>query len=434
MPTPVRLGTAIGKDGWPRAGLFLCAACLFAGCNRPNPAHEPKAPPAVVKWQAAQHGPLEEWIELAGATTPLPDRIARVSAPVEGRVMSVLSDVADKPIAEGQLVAKGTVIAQLDATVVQANLAKAEAAQEVLREEEQQAKFAVELAVSEVDRLVKLKAEEDRRSGNRTQLVSPVDRLKADYALKDARSKLKAATGKLAAGAKEIESLRAQLKLHTLTAPIAGHIGRIQVVRGQTLAVGAMVAEITNLDEQIDVLCFAPPSLIGRLRVGQPARIGGFEVSSDTDAEGRVEFIADQAEPETGNFAVKVRFANQLAHLKANRVTRIRVRTQPARECFSLPESAVQEDEEQPTVVVVTKEQRENDKGEMETVFIAHRLQAELGVRDRLRHQIEIVRLNDSEKDPAKKWHGEVKDAQFIVEGGQGLQSGDEVKQEAEGE
>jgi hypothetical protein len=67
-------------------------------------------------------------------------------------------------------------------------------------------------------------------------------------------------------------------------------------------------------------------------------------------------------------------------------------------------------------------------------VHIAHRLEAELGVRDRLRHRIEIVKLNDTEKDPAKKWQGEIKDAQFVVEGGQGLQTGDEVKQETEGE
>jgi RND family efflux transporter MFP subunit len=271
-------------------------------------------------------------------------------------VVSLLGDAGGKPIAEGQLVAKGAVIAQLDATVVEANLAKAEAAQEVLREEEQQAKYAVELAANEVDRLAKLKAEEDRRPvGNRTQLVSPVDRLKADYAVKDAQSKRKGAAGKLSAGMKEIESLRAQLKLHTLTAPIAGHVGRIQVVRGQTLAVGALVAEITDLDQQIDVLCFVPPSMIARLKREQPARIGGFDSNGEAESagEGRVGFIAEQAEPETGNFAVKVRFPNQKANLKSNRVIRIRVRTQPGRDCFSLPETAVLEDEQQPTVVVV---------------------------------------------------------------------------------
>jgi hypothetical protein len=56
----------------------------------------------------------------------------------------------------------------------------------------------------------------------------------------------------------------------------------------------------------------------------------------------------------------------------------------------------------------------------------------ELGTRDRSLHQVEIVRLIDTEKNPAKKWKGEVKDALFIVEGGQGLQTGDAVKLEVE--
>ena len=96
-------------------------------------------------------------------------------------------------------------------------------------------------------------------------------------ALKDAQSKFQAAGNRLAAGVKEQESLRAQLKLHTLTAPIAGRVGRLLVVRGQTLAVGTPVADVVDLDEQIDVLCFVPPSLVGKLKLGQPARSGGFD-------------------------------------------------------------------------------------------------------------------------------------------------------------
>jgi RND family efflux transporter MFP subunit len=320
---------------------------------------------------------------------------------------------------------------QLDDTIVRHNLEKAQAAQDVLREEQQQAKLAVELAQSEVDRLAKLRGEEGRGGGNRTQLVSPVDVQKADYALKDAQSKLKAASGRVLAGSKELASLQAQLKLLSLAAPISGRVGRIQVVRGQTLAVGSLVTEITNLDDQIDVLCYVPPSMIGKFSVGQPAKSGGFDSAESPVAEGQVQFIAEQAESETGNFAVKVRFSNKDVHLKANRVLRIRVRTKPPHECLSLPETAVQEDELPPTVVAVTDiETKKGDEGKEESIGVARRLQVVLGVRDRISHRVEIVRLVDPETDAAKKWKGDIKAALFVVEGGAGLQTGDAVKRE----
>jgi len=101
-----------------------------------------------------------------------------------------------------------------------------------------------------------------------------VDRLKADVALKDAQSKLKGASGSLFAGVKELDSLRAQLKLHTLSSPIGGRVGRAQVVRGQTLTVGTPVAEVIDLDDSIDFISYVPPGQIGKLKVGQPVPDG----------------------------------------------------------------------------------------------------------------------------------------------------------------
>jgi membrane fusion protein, multidrug efflux system len=409
--------------------LIVCAV----GCGKPAAPTEEKAPPATVKWEGPVRGALEEWTELFGTTVPVADRVARVTAPVEGRVQAVFSDSGSKPITEGQRVEKGTVLVQLDPTVVQASLAKAEAAQEVLKEEQQQAKYAVELATADVDRLRQLQANEDKGSGGRA-LVSPADKLKADVALKDAVSKQAAAAGRLAAGVKDQESLRAQLKLHTLTAPIAGRVGRLLVVRGQTLSVGTPVADVIDLDDQIDVLCFVPPSLVGKLKLGQVALSGGFDGPKESvEAEGEIVFIADQAEPETGNFAAKVRFSNKEAHLRANRVMRIRVLTGPGMECLNIKESAIQEDDEQATVVIVTDVKTgTNADGKEEATGIARRMKVVLGMRDRTLHQVEILRLDDPEKDPAKRWTGEVKDALFVVEGGQGLQTGDSVKLELE--
>jgi RND family efflux transporter MFP subunit len=419
-----------------RRGL-LPACCLVLwvslGCHRAEPPPGEKAPPATVKWEAPLVGALEEWTELVGTTVPLPDHSARVSAAVEGRVVSIFGDAGGKPVVEGQRVEKGTVLAQLDTSITQANLAKAEAARDVLREEEHQAQLALELASNEDKRLRKLRDEEDARPpGSRSLLVSPVDVYKAGMALKDAESKLKGSQARLAAGAKEEDALRAQLRLLTLTAPISGQVGRVQVVPGQTLSVGNTVAEIVDLDDQIDVLCFVPPSLVKRLKLGQEAKTGAIgKESAEDEATGRVEYIAQQGEPETGNFAVKVRFDNKSAHLRSNRVLRFRILTQEGRECLSLPESAVSEDQEVPTVVIVTSEvEKDKATGKEETVYIARRLQVTLGVRDRILHQVEIKSLEDPDKE-AKVKRPEAKDQQFVVEGALGLQTGDKVKLDA---
>jgi RND family efflux transporter MFP subunit len=420
--------------------LVAVLASLPVGCSKgPAGGGEEKVPPATVKWQPASQNALEEWTELVGTTIPLPDRVARVSAPVEGQVLTVLTGTGGKPVIEGQRVNKGTVLLQLDDTIIKANLAKLEASHEVLQEEEKQANYAVELATIDVGRLAKLKEEQERRrrAGETIQLVSPVDLDKADVVLKDARSKLRASKGRQAAGIKEIQVLKEQLRLYTLTAPISGRLGRIQVVPGQTLAIGAPVTEIVDLDDQIDVLSFIPASILPQLKIGLQARTGAVEkdaaATAEVEAAGQIDFIAEQAEPETGNFAVKTRFSNKEAHLRANRVLRIRVLTKPAKECLSLPEVAIMEDEEPPTVVIVTDIKTEkNAEGKEETTGVARRLQAELGVRDRILHQVEILGVTDPEKDPAKKWSGDIKEAQFVVEGGAGLQTGDAVKLEVE--
>src|SRR5262249_12796607 len=243
----------------------------------------------------------------------------------------------------------------------------------------------------------------EKRPPGSTPLAQPIDIFKAGLALKDAESKLAAAQSKLAAGAKQLEALRVQLNLLSLSAPITGRVGRIQTVIGQTLHVGDSVADVIDLDDQIDVICFVPPSVVGKLSLKQAALTGGFDADpSLPQAEGEVAFIANQADPDTGNFAVKVRFSNKEAKLPANRVLRVRVLTTPGRECLSIRESAVSEDEQRPTVVAVLNVKTEkNAEGKEETVGIARRLEAVLGIRDRTLHQVEIVRLEDPEKDPA---------------------------------
>src|SRR5437588_7958534 len=103
----------------PVACLLCCL--LLAGCGKTPPPAEEAPHPAPVKAQAAQRVTLEEWTELLGTTQPLPRHAARITAAVEGRVLSVLGDAKGPPVREGQQVAAGQVIVQLDDTVQRAN-------------------------------------------------------------------------------------------------------------------------------------------------------------------------------------------------------------------------------------------------------------------------------------------------------------------------
>ncbi len=107
---------------------------------------EASVPNAPVKWMEARQFFPEEWTEVIGTTQPLPDRAARITAPVEGQVVSVLGGDKGKPLVEGQPVRKGAVIVQLNASVAKAHRDKAAAAHEEVKQRTKQAEVALKFA------------------------------------------------------------------------------------------------------------------------------------------------------------------------------------------------------------------------------------------------------------------------------------------------
>src|SRR5437763_1076118 len=116
--------------------LLVCGGAFFwaskAFSDRPAAIDEPPAR-APVKWMAARQFFLEEWTEVVGTTLPLPAHSARITARVEGQVVSVLDGANGKPVVEGQTVKKGAVIVRLDASLAQGHLNKAAAFHEELK-------------------------------------------------------------------------------------------------------------------------------------------------------------------------------------------------------------------------------------------------------------------------------------------------------------
>jgi biotin carboxyl carrier protein len=410
---------------------LLVIALPALGCNRAPPPAEEKVPPAPVKWEGARQLFLQEWTELVGTTQPLPDHAARVTSPVEGRVLQILPAAGSQTIVEGQPVPKGAVLAQLDTAALLANREKLVAAKSVAVAEKEGAEFAVKQAALEVKRLGELKKQQDAPNWSGLRLVAPIEMEKAEMAQQAAQASVRTADRKLEAADKETAALDQQIGLYMLTAPRAGRLGRLQIVAGQTLAVGTVVADIVDIDGEIDVLCFVPANDARKLQLGQSARIGGLDKATEpaNNAEGKVTYIAEQAEAESGLLAVKIRFPNQAIRLRANAVVRLRVLTKPGRACWAVPEAALMEDQDPPVVIVAEDvETKKNADGKDEESGKARRLQAALGVRDRVLKQVEIVSLSD----PDKKWKGNLETALIIVEKGRGLQTGDAIRLEVE--
>jgi RND family efflux transporter MFP subunit len=413
------------------AGLLFLAGLLGLGplgCHKAEKPAEEEEHKAPVKAVAAERVSLGEYTELLGATQTLPQHSARVTAPVEGHVLWVLSDGNGTAVAEGQEVEKGQVIVQLDDRIIKANRAKTQGMIEDLQAQKRSADSAVQLAQLDRDRLEKLLPGSAKGP---IPSVSKVELEKASLLYRDAVSKREAVSAKEKSLRADLDVLDVQIEYHKLRAPIAGRLGTVQAVPGQTLPIGASVADVVDL-RQIDVVCLVPPESAAKLALDQSAWLTTDQsaaVPRESGRVGKVVYIAVQAQADTGNFLAKVRFPNPDLRLRANMVVRVQVQTQPEAQRLTIPEAALLEDQNEPFVVVIEDVKTEKNKeGEEEKVGKALKLRAILGVRDRERHVVEILGL----EDPEKKEKVPLDDLLFIFEGGHGLHNDDEVRVEPE--
>jgi multidrug efflux system membrane fusion protein len=375
---------------------FLSA--FFLGCNNQTPKPSEEAPRAPVTAEQAKEEALTETIDLFGSIQPLPNHSAPITANVSAQVLTILQDAKGRPIVEGQRVRQGDVIVHLD--------------DKVLVEQKKQAEFAVDMAENDVKRLRELRASPDplvRKS------APDYDWNKANIIFKDTQSKLK--------------GIEEQLKYYTLKAPITGRLGRIRVQTGQSVSPGMPIADIIDLEDEVDALCFVPPNYLRSLHLHQSAVLG---TSENEGPEGEVVFIAPQAEADTSMFAVKVRFPNRAQFFwqrewRANTAVHVQVSTRFRPKTWVIPAEALMEDQDPPAVIVVKDLKTEKNKdGKEGKIGKAQILTAEIGLRDR--EHVELLSL----KTLDKKGPVAIDGAWFIIKGGHGLHDDDPVKLEEE--
>lgn len=208
------------------------------------PAPPPPRPPFVVPVTtvALVRGDVVEYAELVGDVLA-PER-ARVAFERAGRL-------AELPIALGQVVRHGDLLARLDDTVMAQEVRAAEAALE-------QARTMAELAERDVKRLRDLRdvdvsaATLDRIEASARNEAARVRQLEADLSLQQAR---------LAQG--------------RLTAPFDAQVTSRPTAPGDFVAAGDLCCELLPLVQR-EVVLELPAALVGEVRAGAPV-----ELSSD---------------------------------------------------------------------------------------------------------------------------------------------------------
>jgi len=207
--------------------------------------------------------------------------------------------IVEIPVDEGDTVKAGDVIARMDTTDLEAQLAGVEAmsqraAQATLRAQGETQVRQVQLRVAqmELDNTIDMRkkalvsnAEVDRRMAQR-------DGERAGVGIASA------AVGEAQAARKEAEAgmqrLRIAIADHTLRAPVKGRIEYRVVEPGSVIPAGGRVVTLLNTSN-VHMTVFLPTAVAGRLKVGDEARVV-LDAAPQYVIPAKVSFVAAEAQ------------------------------------------------------------------------------------------------------------------------------------------
>ena len=179
-----------------------------------------------------------------------PARSASISSPLEERL-------AEITVAEGQRVARGDLLAQLDDRVARASLAVAESrasATAALRDAESR----LRVATSNLERMKRAHAENAAGDNELDEATARFDQAKAA---------VDAASERIDQSARDRDLQHARLEAHALRAPFDGVIVRVLVEEGETPKSSDPIVELVNLDA-LRVEMHLPAAYYPAIRVG----------------------------------------------------------------------------------------------------------------------------------------------------------------------
>lgn len=278
------------------------------------PAAGAARPPVSVVLAEATIRPTEVRLDAIGAVQPA----ATVS--VRPRVDS---QVVDVPVKDGAAVKAGDVLIRLDSRQIDAQVKQAEA--QLAKD-----KAGVEQADRDAARTADLVA---RGSG-------------AQLAADNARTALQTARAVMAADQAALDNLRVQQSYYAITAPLTGRIGVIALKPGAVARQGeaANAIAVINQISPIYVAFTAPQNRLPDLREAMnsgAARAYATPQGSTTPVEGKVAFIDNAIDPNTGSITARALFENGDETLWPGQFCNVRVVLRVEPDALVVPREAV---------------------------------------------------------------------------------------------
>jgi HlyD family secretion protein len=336
-----------------------------------------------VRTEAARRGVMPETVEALGRCEALPNRIATLTPAVEGHVHEVF-------VKHGDAVKKGQPLVALDETVARADLAEKTAIRDGLkaslavlkslprRDELAPGELAVEQARVAVDRARAVAEGLQGLRGN--NLASKPQLFDAEKAVEAARLLQKSAEATLHAmiigprpeavaeaegRIKTADALvaisQAHLDYHTIRAPIDGTLDSLTCRIGQTIAIGSPIGEVVDT-RQVFALVWNPSRSASLVHVGQLAHVA----SADSDGSargspgrekdemtGKVAFVGQVADPQSGNLPIRVLVDNSQGRLTIGESVRVSIVVSEQKEVLQVPSVAILDLGEGPVLSVV---------------------------------------------------------------------------------
>lgn len=266
-------------------------------------------PESVTSVKTVVVEPVNKAPELSFTATLEGQTAAAVSAKIAGRIEKIL-------VEEGQAVAAGDALVQLEAVEVQ-NAAR-QAGDGVTK-----AQAAYELALKDYHRYETL---------YQNGAIS-------EQQLDTARAKLKTAEADVSSAAANQGSAEQQYRYATITAPVAGVVTNKTATLGQVVSPGASLLTVQDTRQMYAVIQVEQQD-IGQITPGQTAEVT-LDAYPGMVFTGKVEVLNPEAGAGNRMFRTKIKLDNPDGRLKAGMFAKVRLSAGESRPLLLVPQSAV---------------------------------------------------------------------------------------------
>src|SRR5262245_29850963 len=310
------------RSRWPfgLALILLIAAALgwwlYQRSPQPTQSTRPPAPPTSVVAGAADKGDINITLNGLGTVTSL------ATVTIRSQISGYLTRVAFE---EGQNVAQGELLAEIDSRPYEAALQQMEG--QLARDRALLEGAKVDLA--RYQRLVATKAIPQQQLDTQQALVKQYE-------------------GQVAADEGQVNTAKTNLAYTHITAPVSGRIGLRQVDPGNYVTPGDQngLVVITQL-KPISVIFTTPednlPTILTRLRAGATLPVTAFDRSGTRQlAKGELKTVDNQVDTTTGTLKLRAQFPNDDESLFPNQFVNVQLLVDTLQGTTVLPTAAIQ--------------------------------------------------------------------------------------------